>query len=126
MEQRGHVSLSNDWNLGPPLPPTTAERGYGDSWPRLRAWCIARHVERHGWWCPGFMVPAHRSRDLTGHHIIAISDGGESVPENVAVLCRGCNSREQVYRRHPRKRCPLALVCKRLPTGSPVCCGGAS
>ncbi len=126
MEWQGHVSNNDDWYLGRPLPPTTGEKGYDADWERLRAWCVARHIERHGYGCPGFMVPAHKSHDLTGHHIIAISDGGESVPENVAVLCRGCNSREQVYRRHPRKRCPLGLVCRRLPTGSLVCCGGAA
>jgi 5-methylcytosine-specific restriction endonuclease McrA len=116
------VSLSNDFDWDDDYPLTTVERGYGEGWPRLRAWCIRLHVSKHGWVCPGFMVPAHPSHDLTGHHVLALSEGGESVPGNVAILCIGCNSREATYRRHPRKRCPLGLVCRRLPTGSPLCC----
>lgn len=118
--------MSDDWNLGPPLPPTTSEKGYDGDWEKLRRWCVARHVEKHGWLCPGFMREPHPSRDLTGHHVVPISEGGESVPGNVAILCRACNTREAIYRRHPRKRCPAGLVCKRLPTGSPTCCRGAA
>ena len=111
-----------DWGW-PDLPPTTTEKGYSASWERLRRWCVERHIESHGNVCPGFQVPAHESYDLTGHHIVAISDGGESVPANVAILCRSCNSREAAYRRRPWKRCPDGHRCNRPPDGSFACCG---
>ena len=112
-----------DW--GDDLGPTTAERGYDTDWERLRRWVIRHHISRHGWTCPGFLVPPHPSRDLTGHHRVPLSEGGESTVENCAVLCRGCNSREQVHRRHPLpRRCPDGHVCTRHePTGSFACCG---
>jgi hypothetical protein len=47
------------------------------------------------------------------------------VPGNVKILCRACNSREQVFRRHPRKRCPAGRTCPRPPSGTFTCCEGA-
>ncbi len=115
--------MSNDFD---PMPPTTAERGYDADWERLRDWCVARHIERHGPMCPGFMCDPHPSDDLTGHHVHAISEGGDNVPgpAGVKVLCRSCNVREARYRQHPWKRCPAGITCNRLPTGSPYCCEG--
>ena len=50
------------------------------------------HVETHGYWCPGWGVPAHESTDLTADHVTAVANGGGSGP--LAVLCRSCNSRK--------------------------------
>jgi 5-methylcytosine-specific restriction endonuclease McrA len=114
--------VSIDWDDD--LRATTAERGYDSDWERLRGWVVRRHVAKYGWTCPGLLVPAHPSRDLTGHHIVPLSEGGENVASNVAVLCRGCNVREQVRRRHPLpKRCPEGHPCPRPPDGNFACCG---
>jgi 5-methylcytosine-specific restriction endonuclease McrA len=63
------------------------------SWRRLAREAIAAHVEAMGWTCPGWGVPAHESRDLTGDHEIPRVGGGLSTPANVQVLCRSCNAR---------------------------------
>lgn len=110
-----------DW--GDDLPPTTAEKGYAGDWPRVRAWVLARHIEKFGYVCPGYMREPHESHDLDGHHIVPLSEGGESVPGNVKILCGTCHGRLHAFRRHPRKRCPAGHLCMRLPTGSPTCCG---
>lgn len=35
-------------------------------------------------------------------HIIPECNGGSSEPENLQLLCRGCNRRKEIYRRFPR------------------------
>jgi hypothetical protein len=117
LENTAGESNAIDWEFDP-MPPTTAERGYSAAWERASAKAIARWVEEHGWVCPGFMCEAHPSRDLTGHHVHAIADGGDEVPSpaGIRVLCRGCNVREAHY----LKRCPAGVVCNRAPTGSPT------
>jgi 5-methylcytosine-specific restriction endonuclease McrA len=84
------------------VPPTTAERGYGTSWRRLSRAIIRRHVQRHGWSCPGYGVASHFSRDLTVHHVVAYAEGGDGTSTNAMVLCRGCNAREAADRRRKR------------------------
>lgn len=46
----------------------------------------------HGYWCPGYGVPAHESHDLTADHVVPVGLGGDPLGE-VQVLCRACNSR---------------------------------
>ncbi len=55
---------------------------------------IAEHVARHGWWCPGYDVPAHPSRDLTDDHVDPLALGGALLGAT-QVLCRGCNTRKR-------------------------------
>lgn len=58
-----------------------------------RAAAVARHVEVHGWWCPGWGVPPHASQDLTADHVVSVAAGGREDGE-LAVLCRPCNGRK--------------------------------
>ena len=55
---------------------------------------ISAHVARHGWWCPGFGVPSHPSRDLTDDHVIGLAQGGALLGPT-SVMCRGCNTRKR-------------------------------
>jgi len=78
---------------------TTRNPLYDDpDWKRRSKREISAHVARFGWWCPGFGVPAHPSRDLTLDHIIPGSlEGGTQV------LCRACNTRRS-HVHSPRRR----------------------
>lgn len=67
-------------------------RNYRPGWTRLSQQTIAAHVAAHGWTCPGWRRPAHPSRSLTADHRIPVAAGGASVPGNLGVLCRSCNS----------------------------------
>jgi hypothetical protein len=59
----------------------------------VRAW-----IAEYGYWCPGYLVRAHGSGDLTADHLDPVGAGGrEDGP--LSVLCRGCNSRKQDGRR---------------------------
>ena len=73
---------------------SAAARGYDREWQMLVAQMKAEHVARQGWVCPGWGVPSHPSGDLTGDHRVPLSVGGQSVRENVVILCRACNSRK--------------------------------
>jgi hypothetical protein len=60
----------------------TRERGYTAEWVALSKRMRAEHVERYGYWCPGWQAEAHPSRDLVLDH---------GPPPQV--MCRGCNGR---------------------------------
>lgn len=66
------------------------------AWYRLSRRVVREHVERHGWLCPGYLVPGHRvdPGGLVGDHVRPLSQGGELLDEaNVQVLCVRCNAR---------------------------------
>ncbi len=42
--------------------------------------------------------------DLSVHHVIPLSAGGDSTPGNLRVLCRSCHQREHGRPAEPRKR----------------------
>ena len=69
--------------------PTYLQRDWAERKRRARA--VAQHVAEHGWWCPGWKVSQHPSRDLTADHVVPVVDGGRDSP--LVVLCRSCNSR---------------------------------
>lgn len=77
--------------------PTNAARHgpnpYDHGWQVKAKAAVAEHVAIHGWMCPGYGVPAHRSTDLTGDHARPLSLGGTN-DGVVAVLCRRCNTRK--------------------------------
>ena len=70
--------------------PSRIARGYDKEWVALSKW--ARSVQPFCSYCG-------RANDLTVDHIIPLSRGGLSVPSNVQVLCRICNS-EKSNRTH--------------------------
>ncbi|MEV6046048.1 HNH endonuclease [Streptomyces xanthochromogenes] len=74
---------------------SATQRGYGSAWRTVRDTAVANHRAVYGDWCPGWNVPAHTADDLTGDHIKPKSRGGTNTPDNVAVLCRACNSRKR-------------------------------
>jgi len=63
----------------------------------LHASIIARHVERHGWLCPGAVELGHRPHavrpgQLDVDDIIPVNAGGDRRdPRNKRVLCRKVN-----------------------------------
>lgn len=73
---------------------SATQRGYDTNWRRTAAATVARHRRNHGDWCPGYRVPAHHATDLTVDHIVPKAAGGTNDPDNLQVLCRGCNSRK--------------------------------
>ncbi len=66
------------------------ERRPGEAQRRARA--VSVHRARFGDWCPGYGVPPHDAADLTAQHVHAVGYGG-SADQQLAVLCRACNSR---------------------------------
>jgi 5-methylcytosine-specific restriction enzyme A len=77
--------------------PSAHRRGYTRRWQALAATAIRRHP-----WCED----CGSREDLTGDHRIPLSLGGLTVPGNVAVRCRSCNSRKG---RRPETRVQLVL-----------------
>lgn len=73
--------------------PTPAPLNRTHAEAKRRKAAVLLHVLEHGWWCPGYGVPAHSSTDLTADHLVPRVDGGEHGP--IRILCRGCNSRRQ-------------------------------
>lgn len=61
---------------------------HGD-WQTKRDRVKAAWIATHGYWCPGYEVPAHPSQDLTVDHV---TNRNDSV---LSVLCRSCNSRKK-------------------------------
>jgi hypothetical protein len=43
--------------------------------------------------CPALPRRCGSTEDLTGDHVVPLSEGGMNVPSNIGVLCRSCNSR---------------------------------
>lgn len=77
-------------------PPKGANaRHYTYAWQRAARAAIAAHIEAHGYSCPGWGVPPHPARDLTGDHPTALKNGGAPLPETINILCRSCNSRKR-------------------------------
>lgn len=74
---------------------------YGARWRKLRAEAIAAHVAAFGWTCPGWLVPAHATRSLTGDHETPVSRGGLTSRANVSVMCGACNRRKGARLPHP-------------------------
>ena len=76
---------------------TSDQRGYTRQWHNLAKQMIAEQP-----WCTWLDDPRCRwsgdVRDLTGDHIVPLSEGGESVRENVRILCRACNTRARHLR----------------------------
>lgn len=72
---------------------STAQRGYGSAYQRERREVITEWVARHGWWCPGYGVPAHGVQPgrLTADHTVPVSHGGQG--SALTVLCGPCNTR---------------------------------
>ena len=59
---------------------TTAERGYGAEWRRIRA----AHLSANPWcWAPRCRMPAQEV-----HHLKRLRDGGTHEPSNLLSLCR--------------------------------------
>lgn len=69
-------------------------RGYGADWRRVRTTVLANWRALSGDWCPGYRVLGHASSDLTVDHIVPLAKGGTHDVDNLAVLCRACNSRK--------------------------------
>lgn len=63
----------------------------------LHSSIIARHVEAHGWWCPGAPELGHKPHpvkpgQLDCDDIVPVSRGGDRRdPQNKRVLCRSVN-----------------------------------
>lgn len=60
-----------------------AQRGYNYAHRKARAAVMARD----GWRCYNCGSPA-----TTADHVVPLSRGGQSVPENMRAACRSCNS----------------------------------
>lgn len=73
---------------------TSAQRGYDSQWRRTAATAVTEWRAEHGDWCPGWDTDPHPATDLSGDHKTPLSRGGTNDPDNVQVLCRGCNSRK--------------------------------
>lgn len=76
----------------PPSPRLSPHRaGYTAAWYALSARAIAAAP-----WCVQCYTEGDKGNPLTADHIIPLSGGGRSEPENIQVLCRRCNSRKGV------------------------------
>ncbi|CAB4215030.1 HNHc domain containing protein [uncultured Caudovirales phage] len=66
--------------------PSPSQRGYTAEWRHIVRMAIMQQP-----WCTKCKSPF----DLTGDHIVPLSKGGQSTPENCQVLCRSCNGRKR-------------------------------
>lgn len=72
-------------------------RPYDSAERTLHASIIARHVEAHGWWCPGAADLGHKPHvvkpgALDVDDIVPVKDGGDRRDvRNKRVLCRSAN-----------------------------------
>lgn len=66
----------------------------GRAWRTMAKAAIAAHVAEHGYVCPGWQREPHPSTDLTADHGIPLAVGGDPLPAQVTILCRGCNGRK--------------------------------
>ena len=73
---------------------SSAQRGYDSAWRALRAKAIRIWVRERGWVCPGWGIPPHPARDLTGDHL----RWPARTLADVQVLCVGCNNRKGAIR----------------------------
>ena len=76
----------------PDTRPSASARGYDSGWRKISQAAIAAHRRQWGNQCPGYDCPPHPATDLTGDHIIPLSEGGRNEPGNMQVLCRSCNT----------------------------------
>ena len=60
---------------------------YDAEWQRIRAQALREHP-----WCERCRTPGTPGNPLTGDHRIPVLHGGRNEIDNVAVLCRACNS----------------------------------
>lgn len=70
-----------------------ARRAYPTVERARRAQVVGQWVATHGHICPGYLTEPHHSGDLTADHPIEVVLGG-SEDQELAVLCRSCNSRK--------------------------------
>jgi 5-methylcytosine-specific restriction protein A len=62
---------------------------YDSEWRR-----IVERAKREHPWCGVCGTPGTPGNPLTGDHVVPRAHGGRNERSNVAVLCRGCNSRK--------------------------------
>lgn len=67
---------------------TTAERGYGSSWQRLRAVYLRSHPN-----CAECAKAGRVESAVDVHHIIPLRDGGSNEASNLMALCHPCHSK---------------------------------
>jgi 5-methylcytosine-specific restriction protein A len=65
--------------------PTANARGYTAQWQKISAQARAAQP-----WCS----KCRATSDLVADHIVPLRSGGQSIIENVQVLCRSCNSKK--------------------------------
>ncbi len=61
------------------------QQGYDNDWARL-----AKRTIQATPWCASCFA----TTDLVADHIVPLRKGGLSIPDNIQVLCRSCNSRK--------------------------------
>ena len=66
----------------------TAKRRYGRGWKRVRDHYIAAHPL-----CEQCMKEGRLTRATQVHHIVPLSEGGSSRPENLTAICSECHAR---------------------------------
>ncbi len=70
-------------------------RTYDRGWRKVSKAAIAAHLREYGPVCPGWFGQSPHTVDpaeLTGDHVTPRAAGGAGDVDNVAVLCRSCNS----------------------------------
>ena len=72
--------------------PSPSRRGYGRTWRRLRLMQLSRHPLCKTCEERGYLTPA---KDV--HHVVPLSQGGQSSLENLESLCHMHHSQETAY-----------------------------
>lgn len=62
---------------------TSAQRGYGPRWQKIRA----RYIKAHP-----VCERCQRAQSVLVHHIVRKRDGGTDDPDNLLALCRSCHA----------------------------------